>query len=554
MAMPATAIDIAMLLTHFEADSNLLPYKLCWQHRVIVGYYTSKGSEATDAAPSQQFILTSDALTISQRLQQNNWLDHQFPQAQHVLIPESRLLELLHSAEKHHQDPLKHHAPLINDGLSADRAQQTSISLQGIAQTENPVVKLVDRILFDALAIGASDIHWETRRDGLTIKYRLDGVLIEVQRLSQQAEGINATEVVSRLKILAQLDIAETRIPQDGRFQRHIEQQPIDYRVSVMPSLLGEDVVLRILDKNHLTAGETLTLTQLGMASPIRQQLLDVSQAPFGMLLVTGPTGSGKTTTLYGLMNEIHNGQEKFVTIEDPVEYQLPGVLQIPVNERKGLTFSRGLRSILRHDPDLIMVGEIRDEDTLQIAVQAALTGHKVLTTLHANHALDVISRCLHMGVELYSFLSALNGILAQRLVRKVCSQCAMTVDSRRWIDQIKQNSPGLLTRQLQSTLDQLHLMAPNLMLNVGQGCESCRFTGYKGRHAIAELLCMTDELRQMLLERQAWQHVKAYAISQGMRPLREAALDAVIQGTTTIVEINRVTAMSLSPHQDQST
>ncbi|MEY2689779.1 MAG: hypothetical protein RL375_3978, partial [Pseudomonadota bacterium] len=299
-----------------------------------------------------------------------------------------------------------------------------SLSISSISEDDSPVVKLVSSTLYDALRSGASDIHVETTPAGLTIRYRIDGVLVPVGNVS--GTGL-AEQVLSRIKVLAELDISERRVPQDGRFKVRVKGRAIDLRVSVMPSIHGEDAVLRILDKQALSA-ETLGLSpvQLGFDADDIEPMRKLAREPYGMLLVTGPTGSGKTTTLYALLSEINSGQDKIVTIEDPVEYQLPGVLQIPVNEKKGLTFSRGLRSILRHDPDRILVGEIRDPETAEIAVQAALTGHLVFTTVHANNVFDVIGRFTHMGVEPYTFVTAMNGIVAQRLIRKVCSDCAV--------------------------------------------------------------------------------------------------------------------------------
>jgi general secretion pathway protein E len=336
---------------------------------------------------------------------------------------------------------------------------------------------------------------------------------------------------MSRIKVMSELDIAERRIPQDGRFRISIEGRPIDFRVSVMPSVYGEDAVLRVLDKRAVADQlQDLNLDGLGFEARIVSQLRRLAALPHGMLLVTGPTGSGKTTTLYAAISETNSGQDKVVTIEDPVEYQLPGVLQIPVNEKKGLTFARGLRSILRHDPDKIMVGEIRDPETAQIAIQSALTGHLVFTTVHANNVFDVLGRFLHMGVDTYSFVAALNGILAQRLLRIVCAQCAeAVVPDRRLLDETGIDACA----------------AGSFSFRVGVGCRHCRGSGYRGRVAVGELLVLNDELREAIIERAPMRRLKELARAGGSRFLRSAALDLVKQGRTTLEEVNRVTAMA---------
>lgn len=399
------------------------------------------------------------------------------------------------------------------------------LSLASIAQDTSPVVRLVNSTLFDALQTGASDIHLETTTAGLTVKYRIDGVLTQV---AQVAGMPVAEQVVSRIKVVAELDIAERRIPQDGRFKASIRGREIDFRVSVMPSLFGEDVVIRILDKQSLTDQvQGLRLDLLGFDSDTLQRIRRLAREPYGMLLVTGPTGSGKTTTLYGALSEINSGKDKIVTIEDPVEYQLPGILQIPVNEKKGLTFARGLRSILRHDPDKIFIGEIRDTETAQIAIQSALTGHLVFTSVHANNVFDVLGRFLHMGVDTHSFVSALNGVLAQRLLRRVCPQCA------------EPHVPSA-NELAEAGIDQTRLAGRTLMR--GKGCGHCRGTGYKGRKAIGELLRFNDELREMIVARAPIRVLKEQARAQGTRFLRDAAVDAALAGETTLEEVNRVT------------
>src|SRR5947207_16303 len=370
----------------------------------------------------------------------------------------------------------------------------------------------------------ASDIHLESIATGLVVRYRLDGVLVNVTTV-RGAEL--AEQIISRIKVMSELDIAERRVPQDGRFKIAINGRPIDFRVSIIPSIFGEDAVLRILDKQALTKMSGLRLDVLGFEWSIIEQLRRLSSLPYGMLLVTGPTGSGKTTTLYAAISETQTGRDKIITIEDPVEYQLPGVLQIPVNEKKGLTFARGLRSILRHDPDKIMVGEIRDPETAQIAIQSALTGHLVFTTVHANNVVDVLGRFLNMGVEPYQFVSALNCVMAQRLVRLTCSHCKRPV----------RVDPKLLEESgLSASLAQTHQFFE------GAGCIDCGGSGFKGRTAICELLDLSDRIREMILDRRPNSDVKKAAHEEGMRFLRESAVEKVLHGLTTLREINKVT------------
>jgi general secretion pathway protein E len=410
-------------------------------------------------------------------------------------------------------------------GAAGAGGQVEDLSLKTISEAASPVVKLVNSTLYDALKIGASDIHLESTGAGLAIKYRIDGVLNQVGAV-QGSE--TADQIVSRVKVMAELDIAERRVPQDGRFKVRSRGREIDVRVSIMPSIFGEDAVLRILDKQTLADEfRGLRVDALGFDPATVAWLRKLAHEPYGMLLVTGPTGSGKTTTLYAILSEIHNGRDKIITIEDPVEYQLPGVLQIPVNEKKGLTFARGLRSILRHDPDKIMVGEIRDAETAQIAVQSALTGHLVFTTVHANNVFDVIGRFLHMGLDPYSFVSALNGIAAQRLVRITCTHCSVEGSPPESL----LAASGLSGAQVQGW-----------RFLSGKGCGQCRGTGYRGRKAIAETLILNDEMRELISSRQPVRAVKEAARKLGTRSLREAALELVSRGETTLEEINRVT------------
>ena len=417
------------------------------------------------------------------------------------------------------------------DGVKAESdsgrsyEQVEEISLQAIGADASPVIKLVHSTLYDAVSSGASDIHLENDAAGLTIKYRIDGVLNAV---AQSPGREMAEHVISRVKIMAELDIAERRIPQDGRFKVQMRGREIDLRVSIMPGVFGEDAVLRILDRQSLADElKVISLERLGYHGDILAGIRRLAREPYGMFLVTGPTGSGKTTTLYAAISEINTGQDKIITIEDPVEYQLPGILQIPVNEKKGLTFARGLRSILRHDPDKIMVGEIRDAETAQIAVQSALTGHLVFTTVHANNVFDVIGRFMHMGVDPYSFVSALNGILAQRLLRVNCPHCAEAVTP---------------SAQLLADSGLSPERAAGFNFRAGKGCGQCRGSGYKGRHAIAEMMVLNDEIRELIVTRASIRQVKEAAARAGVQNLREAALAMVQRGETTLEEINRVT------------
>ncbi len=399
------------------------------------------------------------------------------------------------------------------------------LSLKSIGEDTSPVVKLVNSTLYDALKSQASDIHLETAPSGMTIKYRIDGVLSKVG----STPGLEVAEqVISRIKVMAELDIAEKRVPQDGRFKVSIKDREVDFRVSIMPSIFGEDAVLRILDKQQLADQvQGLRLDYLGFDAGSMAVMRKLSNEPYGMVLVTGPTGSGKTTTLYAAITEINHGHDKIITIEDPVEYQLPGVLQIPVNEKKGLTFAKGLRSILRHDPDKILVGEIRDAETAQIAVQSALTGHLVFTTVHANNVFDVIGRFMHMGVDPYSFVSALNGIVAQRLLRVICTHCSADYEPE----------PQLL---LDSGIDPAE--AGSFVFKHGLGCGACRGSGFKGRKAIAEILHLNDEIRELIVAREPIRKIKDAARRNGTRYLRDAAVDLVRSGETSLQEINRVT------------
>src|ERR1017187_2608028 len=403
------------------------------------------------------------------------------------------------------------------DTISADRLTSDSAI--------SPVVRLVDTIIFTALERRASDIHIEARDIEVVVKYRIDGVL--QYAMTPIAKEWHST-ILSRIKVMSELDIAERRVPQDGRFRVRYKSRSVDFRVSIMPSINGEDAVLRVLDKETLSEKfHNLTLDVVGFDQEDLRKLRRYIREPYGMVLVTGPTGSGKTTTLYAAINEIKTDEDKIITIEDPVEYQVRGITQIPVNEKKGLTFARGLRSILRHDPDKIMVGEIRDQETAQIAIQSALTGHLVFTTVHANNVVDVLGRFLNMGVEPYNFVSALNCILAQRLVRIICDSCRTAVHYPNDVLEASGLDPKVWSQ---------------VPLYEGQGCIECAGTGFRGRTAIHELLDLTDRIREMILERRPTSEIRKAAREEGMRFLRESALDKVRGGITTLKEINKVT------------
>src|SRR5690348_1478908 len=389
----------------------------------------------------------------------------------------------------------------------------------------SPVVRLVDTVIFTALERRASDIHVETRNSEVAVKYRIDGVL--QYAMQPLAKDWHAT-ILSRIKVMAELDIAERRVPQDGRFRVRYKGRFVDFRVSIMPSVFGEDAVLRVLDKETLSEKfRNLTLDVVGFDPDDIARFRRYIHEPYGMVLVTGPTGSGKTTTLYAAINEIKNDEDKIITIEDPVEYQVRGITQVPVNEKKGLTFARGLRSILRHDPDKIMVGEIRDQETAQIAINSALTGHLVFTTVHANNVLDVLGRFLNMGVEPYNFVSALNCILAQRLVRLICPHCKAEVH---YPDEYLLES-GLKPEDW-----------VNQPMWEGKGCFECGGTGFRGRTAIHELLDLSEKIREMILDRRPTSEIKRVAREEGMITLRESGLAKIRAGITTIKEINKVT------------
>jgi type II secretory ATPase GspE/PulE/Tfp pilus assembly ATPase PilB-like protein len=409
--------------------------------------------------------------------------------------------------------------------LREDESGEENLTVDKLTSDASPVIRLVDSMVFTALQRRASDIHIETQDDSVHVKYRIDGVL---QQAMKPIDKRHHSTIISRIKVMAELDIAEKRVPQDGRFKLRVRGKTIDFRVSVMPSVHGEDAVIRIRDKESISEQFTeLRLDILGWPEEEMRRFRKYIREPYGMVLVTGPTGSGKTTTLYAALSEIKSIEDKIITIEDPVEYQLKGITQIPINEKKGLTFARGLRSILRHDPDKIMVGEIRDPETAQIEIQSALTGHLVFTTVHANNVIDVLGRFLNMGVEPYQFVSALNCVLAQRLVRRICEDCKQPVRIAR-------------AALVESAMDPA--LADTQTFYEGAGCIECGGTGYKGRTAICELMDLTDRIRDMILDRRPTSEIKRAARDEGMTFLRQCAVSRVLEGVTTLREINKVT------------
>ena len=454
----------------------------------------------------------------------------------HRIVPRvatlSQITDLLKTTEQSQRVLDEASEGLTFDVISSEDNADENISIEKLTSEEDisPIIRLVDTTIFTALERRASDIHIETNDDSVVVKYRIDGVL--QMALAPIAREHHST-ILSRIKIMSELDIAERRVPQDGRFRVRYKGRLIDFRVSIMPTVHGENAVLRVLDKESMSEKFTkLTLDVVGFQEDDLRRFRRYIREPYGMVLVTGPTGSGKTTTLYAALNEIKSDEDKIITIEDPVEYQIRGITQIPVNEKKGLTFARGLRSILRHDPDKILVGEIRDQETAQIAINSALTGHLVFTTVHANNVVDVLGRFLNMGVEAYNFVSALNCILAQRLVRTICEHC---------------------TRPVQYPTELLISSGLNpdewggFEFSEGAGCMECGGTGYRGRTAIHELLDLTDPIRELILEKKPTSEVRKLAQKEGMSFLRESALDRVRRRLTTLKEINKVTFIEAS-------
>ncbi len=435
------------------------------------------------------------------------------------------ILEALKKSEGSTQVLRKMEADFKPMLVREDEHGEEVLSVEKISKDASPVIKLVDTMILNALQKRASDIHIETSDRQVVVKYRIDGVLYPMM---EPLDGQYHAPLISRIKVMSELDIAEKRVPQDGRFKMRLEQKTVDFRVSILPSIFGEAAVIRILDKEYITAGiDQLRLDRLGFNPEDLRRFRRAIIEPYGMVLVTGPTGSGKTTTLYAAISEINHDEDKIVTIEDPVEYQLKGITQIPVNEKKGLTFARGLRSILRHDPDKIMVGEIRDAETAQIAIQSALTGHLVFTTVHANNVFDVIGRFVNMGIEPYNFVSSLNCILAQRLVRAICQQCRM---------------PAEVSKELCEASGLDYEKYRKVPFYQGKGCPDCNGTGYKGRMAITEFLDLSDTIREMIVARRPTSDLRRQAITEHMTTLRQAGLEKVLRGETSLKEINRVT------------
>jgi type II secretory ATPase GspE/PulE/Tfp pilus assembly ATPase PilB-like protein len=503
-------------LEHFEIDPDLfrsLPVDLMFRYNFVPRHRTEKGLVIVVADPTDVLMIDELELLLGSRIA----VCVGTPTAiQEILKKSESSQRVLEEATEEFK---------IQIVTEDEETGEETLSIDKLTSDSSPIIKLVDSTIFNALQRRASDIHIETREREVVIKYRIDGVLY--QAMEPIDKKFHST-IISRIKVMSELDISEKRVPQDGRFKLRVKGRNVDFRVSIMPSVHGEDCVIRILDKEYTS--ESFAQLSLDICGFEERDLLRIRRfirEPYGMVLVTGPTGSGKTTTLYAAVSEIRTEEDKIVTIEDPVEYQLPGITQIPVNEKKGLTFARGLRSILRHDPDKIMVGEIRDEETAQIAIQSALTGHLVFTTVHANNVVDVVGRFLNMNVEPYNFVSALNCILAQRLVRLICSSCRRPVRASR-------------ETLLASGLDPARYS--DFTFYEGKGCIDCNGTGYRGRTAIAELLDMSDRIREMILQRKPGSDIKRAAKEEGMTFLREAALAKVFLGKTSLQEINKVT------------
>jgi len=503
-------------LEHFAIDAELfrsIPVDLMFRYNFVPRHRTESGLVIVVADPTDVLMIDELELLLGSTIE--------------VCVgTHSAIQEILKKSESSQR--------VLDEATEEFRLQivteneetgEETLSIDRLTSDSSPIIKLVDSTIFNALQRRASDIHIETRDREVVIKYRIDGVLY--QALEPIDKKFHST-IISRIKVMSELDISEKRVPQDGRFKLRIKDRTVDFRVSIMPSVHGEDAVIRILDKESTNREfASLSLDVCGFEEKDLIRMRRFIKEPYGMVLVTGPTGSGKTTTLYAALSEIKNEEDKIVTIEDPVEYQLPGITQIPVNEKKGLTFARGLRSILRHDPDKVMVGEIRDQETAQIAIQSALTGHLVFTTVHANNVVDVVGRFLNMNVEPYNFVSALNCILAQRLVRLICASCKRPLKATR-------------TQLIESSLDPAQY--GDYTFFEGKGCIDCNGTGYRGRTAIAELLDMSDRIREMILQRRPAADIKRAAKEEGMIFLREAALAKVFGGKTTLHEINKVT------------
>ena len=509
-------VDLHDFQLHHDLFTKIPP-RLMFSYNFIPLEETRDGRLAIAIAdPSQLMMIDEISLLLGKRIITKVAT---LPQISEILKKTEQSKRVLEDASEGFTLDVVHEEEGGDESISIDK-----LTAQG---DMSPIIRLVDTTIFTALQRRASDIHIETRDDSVSIKFRIDGVL--TQAMPPIAKEHHST-IISRIKVMSELDISERRVPQDGRFRVKYGQpeRPIDFRVSIMPSIHGEDAVLRVLDKESMSEKfRTLVLDVVGFDEDDLRRFRRYIKEPYGMVLVTGPTGSGKTTTLYAAVNEIKTEEDKIITIEDPVEYQIRGITQIPVNEKKGLTFARGLRSILRHDPDKIMVGEIRDTETAQIAIQSALTGHLVFTTVHANNVVDVLGRFLNMGVEPYNFVSALNCILAQRLVRLICNSCRTIV---KYSNEVLEAS-GLDPEQWSK-----------VNFYEGQGCIECAGTGFRGRTAIHELLDLSDRIREMILARKPTSEIRRAAREEGMRFLRESALDKVRLGMTTLKEINKVT------------
>jgi type IV pilus assembly protein PilB len=504
-------------LKNFRIQHELLrtvPVELMFRYNFVPLEQAEHALVIAVSDPSQLMVLDEIAGLLGQRIEPR-------------VATLSQITDLLKKTEQSQRVLDEASEGLTFDVLTGEENQDENISIEKLTSEEDisPIIRLVDTTIFTALERRCSDIHIETYDDSVHIKYRIDGVLQEA--MAPIAREHHST-ILSRIKIMSELDIAERRVPQDGRFRVRYKTRLIDFRVSIMPTIHGENAVLRVLDKESMSEKfSNLTLDVVGFAEEDLRRFRRYIREPYGMVLVTGPTGSGKTTTLYAALNEIKSDEDKIITIEDPVEYQIRGITQIPVNEKKGLTFARGLRSILRHDPDKILVGEIRDQETAQIAINSALTGHLVFTTVHANNVVDVLGRFLNMGVEAYNFVSALNCILAQRLVRTVCDHCAHEVTYTD--DQLRVS--GLNPAEWQG-----------FRFREGQGCMECGGTGFRGRTAIHELLDLTDTIRELILDKKPTSEVRRQAQREGMNFLRESAIERVRRGLTTLKEINKVT------------
>jgi len=502
-------------LEGFQVDSELfasLPTGLPMQHHFLPLSRHEEALEIAIADPTQVEALDDLEIMLGTRLVLR-------------IAARNRIERLLERAEGS-----KRVLKEVSEDFKLQLVKETDkgeevLSIEKLTADTSPIIRLIDSTLFDALKKRASDIHIESNQDGVIIKYRVDGVLY---RATEPLDLRFQSPIISRIKVMSELDISERRIPQDGRFKVRLGEKSIDFRVSIMPSIFGEDAVIRILDKESIAADlKGLTLEVLGFPERELPRFRRIIREPYGMVLVTGPTGSGKTTTLYAALTEIFNEEDKIITIEDPVEYQLKGVVQIPVNEKKGLTFARGLRSILRHDPDKIMVGEIRDPETAQIAVQSALTGHLVFTTVHANNTFDVLGRFMHMGLDPYNFVSSLNCVLAQRLVRRLCEHCR---------EEIVYDAETLR----EAGVDPESVKGRTLYQE--KGCRECNGVGYHGRSAIIELLELDDDLREMIMQRKPISQLKQAARQRGTVFLRDSAVDKFALGLTSLREVNRVT------------